>query len=275
MKNLMDNEQSQNMANIEPVRVGLDDKFKFACHKGVSCFTKCCRGISIMLTPYDIVRLKNRLQLSSEEFLAIYTTPHLLEKTDLPVVTLKLLDDKEESCPFVRDDGCILYEDRPSTCRYYPLGVAALTHKEGADDKGFFFFVHEPHCKGFDEEKEWTVRQWRGDQEADIYDEINADWTDLVVRKRSFPTNVKLTESSKKMFFMVSYNIDKFKEFVFESTFLSRYQVDDKTIDEIRDDEVALLRFGLKWLKGVLFQVDEKEKIQQKEGTPRPGGPPV
>jgi len=86
---------------------------------------------------------------------------------------------------------------------------------------------------------------------------------------------VKLTESSKKMFFMVSYNIDKFKAFVFESTFLDRYQVDDKTIDEIRNDEVALLRFGLKWLKGVLFQVPEKEKIHQKDGSSGSGGGPM
>ena len=107
---------------------------------GVSCFTLCCRGINIILTPYDIIQLKNRLDLSSHDFLAIYTEPHLLEKTDLPMVTLKLLDDDRESCPFVKDkQGCIIYEDRPTSCRYYPLGVATLQHKEGADNEGFFF----------------------------------------------------------------------------------------------------------------------------------------
>jgi Fe-S-cluster containining protein len=255
------------MANIETNRLGLKSKFKFQCHKGVKCFTKCCRGINIILTPYDIIRLKNRLSLSSEEFMAIYTAPQLFEKTDLPVVTLKMADDDQKSCPFVRDDGCILYEDRPTTCRYYPLGVAALSHKEGADDEDFFFFVHEPHCLGFEEDKEWTVEAWRKDQEVDIQDEINADWTDLVVRKRSFPANVKLTEHSKQMFFMVSYNIDKFKAFVFESSFLDRYKVDAATLKKIKADEVELLKFGLKWLKGVLFQVEESETLPQQEGA--------
>jgi uncharacterized protein len=255
------------MANIETSRLGLKSKFKFECHKGVKCFTKCCRGINILLTPYDIIRLKNRLALSSEEFLAIYTVPQLFEKTDLPVVTLKMADDEQNSCPFVRDDGCILYEDRPTTCRYYPLGVAALSHKEGADDQDFFFFVHESHCLGFEEDKEWSVEDWRKDQGVDIQDEINADWTDLVVRKRSFPANVKLTSQSKQMFFMVSYNIDKFKTFVFESTFLDRYKVDAATLEKIKTDEVALLKFGLKWLKGVLFQVAENEKLSLKEGA--------
>ncbi|MEZ4578675.1 MAG: hypothetical protein R2875_11880 [Desulfobacterales bacterium] len=45
----------------------------------------------------------------------MYTKPELLEKTDLPVVTLKLLDDEQQSCPFVRDDGCLIYADRPTS----------------------------------------------------------------------------------------------------------------------------------------------------------------
>jgi len=247
-----------NKAGIEPVRLGSESKFKFKCHKDIKCFTKCCRGISITLTPYDIIRLKNRLDLSSEEFLAIYTEPHILEKTDLPVITLKLIDDEtfdsgKKACPFVRKDGCIIYEDRPTTCRYYPLGVASLSHKEGSDDEGFYFFVNEPHCLGFEEKKEWNVREWRKDQGVDIHDEINADWTDLLVRKRSFPPNIKLTEQSKKMFFLASYNADKFRKFVFESSFLERYNIDKETLEKIRENEIELLKFGIQWLKSVLF----------------------
>ncbi len=243
------------MATVDPVRLSLDSKFEFACHKGVKCFTKCCRGINIVLTPYDIILLKNRLQLSSEEFLAIYTEPRLLEKTDLPIITLKLMDDDINSCPFVKDEeGCRVYKDRPTTCRYYPLGVASLSHQTQAPEEGFYFFVHEPHCLGFEEKKEWTIREWRKDQGVDIHDEINAEWTDLVVRKRSFPPNLKLIEESKKMFYLISYNIDKFKAFVFESTFLERYDIDPETVEKIRKDEIELLKFGLRWLKDVLFK---------------------
>ncbi len=192
-------------AGIEPVRLGYDSQFKFKCHKDIKCFTKCCRGINIVLTPYDIIRLKNRLQLKSDEFLSIYTNVELLEKTDLPVVTLGLVgDDEEKACPFLREEGCVVYEDRPTTCRYYPLGFASLSHKEGADDEGFYFFVNESHCLGAEEDKEWTVKKWRKDQGVDFNDEINAAWTDLVVRKRSFPKNVMLTEKAKQIFFMVS-----------------------------------------------------------------------
>ena len=195
---------SDKMASIDPVKLGPDNEFKFECHKKIKCFTKCCRDINIILTPYDIIRLKNRLQISSEEFLALYTEPQLLEKTDLPIVTLKLLNDDLKSCPFVKEEGCIIYQDRPTTCRYYPLGVAALSYKESAVNDEFYFFVNEPHCLGFKEEKLWTVREWRQDQGVDVQDKINADWTNLVVRKRSFPANIKLTQPSKKMFFLAS-----------------------------------------------------------------------
>ena len=257
-------DKPENLAKIDPVRLGPDSKFQFKCHKGVKCFNQCCRDINIILTPYDIIRLKTRMGISSEEFLALYTEPQILEKTDLPVVMLKLLDEEgsdpeRKACPFVREDGCLVYVDRPTTCRYYPLGVASLSHKGDSDEDEFYFFVHEPHCLGFEEEKNWTVSKWRRDQGVDVHDEINAEWTDLLVRKRSFPPNMQLTEQTKKMFFLASYNIDKFREFVFESSFLNRYSVDGATLEKIKADEIDLLKFGLKWLKWLLFKEGEFE----------------
>ena len=52
----------------------------------------------------------------------------------------------------------------------------------------------------------------------------------------------------------MSYNLDKFREFVFKSSFLDRYEVDETTLKQIKDDEIALLKFGLTWLKWLLFK---------------------
>ncbi len=253
---------SETEARIEPIRLAAHSKFMFRCHPGVSCFTQCCRGINIILTPYDIIRLKHRLQLASERFLAMYTEPQLLEKTDLPVVTLKMVpgegtDSEPKACPFVRRDGCRVYPDRPTACRYYPLGMANLSYQESPHDEGFYFFVNEPHCLGFQEEKVWTVAEWRHDQGVDLYDRVNAEWTDLVIRKRSFSPALKLTEQSKRMFFLVSYNLDQFREFVFQSTFLKRTDVDAQTVERIREDDLALLDLGLKWLKWAFFRLGD------------------
>jgi len=267
---------SERLADVEPVRLGPASRFKFKCHPGVECFTQCCRDITIILTPYDVIRLKNRLALSSDEFLALYTKPHMLEKTGLPVITLKFIQEEDEDsdgklCPFIRKNGCLVYDDRPTTCRYYPLGVASLSYKEDSEGDEFYFFVHEPHCLGFNEDKLWTVKQWREDQGVDIHDEINAQWTDLLVRKRSFPPNMQLTEKTRQMFFLVmfflvSYNIDKFREFVFKSSFLKRYAIEESVLSKIKDDEIALLKFGLKWLKWLLFKEGDF-KLKPEAGT--------
>jgi len=247
-------ENSNPMASLSPVKLTLDSDFTFECRKELECFTKCCHDINIILTPYDILRMKNRLDLPSDQFIAIYTAPQILEKTDLPVITLKMLDE-DKSCPFVRDDGCLIYTDRPVTCRYYPLGSGTLAHKDDADDQhGFYFFIKESHCKGFDEKCKWTVRDWRDDQEAAAFDEINEGWYDLMVMKRSFPQNMRLTEKAKKLFFTASYDIDNFKRFVFESNFLKLNNIDDQKAKELKEDEVKLLIFGQKWLKWMLYK---------------------
>jgi hypothetical protein len=66
------------------------------------------------------------------------------------------------------------------------------------------------------------------------------------------------------MFFLVSYNIDKFREFVFESSFLDRYAFDKSVLKRIKDDEIELLKFGLNWLKWLLFKEGD---FKMKPGT--------
>lgn len=247
-------EETKNQAHIPPVQLSEESRFDFICDSKNACFTHCCRGLTIVLTPYDILRLKKRMGLSSGEFLSLYSVPELLEKTDLPVPVLRMMDDAERTCPFVREDGCLVYEDRPAACRYYPIGHGTLRPKEADASQRFYFLVREPHCKGFDREKNWSVGEWRKDQGVDVYDEMNAGWANLVVRKRSFPDMIKLTPDAKKMFFLGSYDLDRFRGFVFESSFLDVYDVDAARVEAMRNDDTALMKFGFDWLEGVLFK---------------------
>jgi Fe-S-cluster containining protein len=243
---------------IEPKKYTLDSEFAFECHKGMKCYTRCCSGITIILTPYDIIRLKNRLGLSCDQFLAIYTKPEMLARTRLPMVIMKMLDDEEKSCPFVTPEGCAIYEDRPLSCRYYPLGTAAFREQEiQPTGEDFYFMVRETHCQGHESDKTWTVREWRQNQGVEPYDEINHSWMDIMLRKKSFGFEADLSEHSRGMFFMVSSNVDRLKRFIFESSFLDKYDVDKETLEKIKTDEVARLRFGLDWLQSALFGADK------------------
>jgi len=258
----------KNPSCIMPEKLTLDSPLQFECHPGVSCFTACCHNIKIVLTPYDIMILRQRLNMSAHDFISQYTDPIYLEKTDLPGVQLKLTGEKK-GCPFVTPEGCTVYSDRPTACRYYPVGMADFHEggKEGAEEK-FFFLVKEPHCKGFEEPKRWTVREWREDQGVDIRDEMNKEWLRLVMRRKSFSLQASLSEAAQRMFFMASTDLDHFRRFVFESTFLQTYQIDPETVEKIRHNDEALMHFSFKYLASALFGAEglamNQEKVQEK-----------
>ena len=248
---------------IEPRKYTAESRFKFACHKGKECYTHCCSHLNMILTPYDIIRMKNILGLTCDQFLAIYTRPEMLVRTKLPVVTLKMLDDDKKSCPFITPEGCTIYEDRPVTCRYYPLGMAAFREQEiEPTGEDFYFMVRESHCLGFQADKEWTVGEWRKDQSVELYDEINRGWMEFMLRKKSFGFQAELSEQSRGMFFMVSSNIDRLRRFLFDSSFLDKYDVGKDRLEQIKTNEVALLEFGFDWLQSSLFGAD---KVKLKE----------
>lgn len=259
----------KNPSNIMPEKLVLDSPLQFECHPGVPCFTACCHNIKIILTPYDILILRKRLGIPAHEFITQYTEPTFLEKTDMPGVQIKLTEEKK-ACPFVTPEGCTVYEDRPTACRYYPVGMADF-HEGGTDDpdeEKFFFLVKEPHCKGFEEPRRWTIREWRADQGVDERDERNKEWLRLVMRRKSFGYQATLSDAAKRMFFMASTDLDSFRRFIFESSFLETYEVDPETIDKIKDDDLELMHFSFAYLANTLFGAQgmtiKKEKIDAK-----------
>ena len=248
------NTTDKNPSNILPEKLTLDSPLQFECHPGVSCFTACCHNIKIILTPYDSLILRRRLNIPAHEFITLYTEPTYLEKTDMPGVQIKLTGENN-GCPFVTPEGCTVYTDRPSACRYYPVGMADF-HEGGKDDAAeekFFFLVKEPHCKGHEEPKRWTIRDWRADQGVDVRDEMNKEWLRLVMRRKSFGLQATLSDAAKRMFFMASTDLDTFRKFVFESSFLDTYEVDADTVAKIREDDVELMLFSFRYLANTLF----------------------
>ena len=101
-----------------------EDKFCFGCHPGVPCFTDCCRDINILLTPVDVLRLARRLEMTTTDFLDTHTQMPVTKDLHLPVLMLKMGPEPERRCSFVTEAGCGVYEDRPWSCRMYPLGSA-------------------------------------------------------------------------------------------------------------------------------------------------------
>ncbi|MBM2816373.1 MAG: putative Fe-S oxidoreductase [Ignavibacteria bacterium] len=234
-------------------RCSIDDKFEFSCHPGISCFNNCCSDVNIFLTPLDIIRLKNRLGISSEEFLDKYTLLPFDVNQSHPVILLKMESDKNKSCPFVSEKGCTVYEDRPWPCRMYPLGKASATEKHNGNGDNFYFILHEDVCNGFNEKKEWSIKSWMESQEVYEYDQIGELFKEVSMHK-FFLLGKQLNPQKIEMFHLVCYNIDKFREFVFHSSFMKRFELPATLLDKIKTDEIELLKFGFDWLKFSLFE---------------------
>lgn len=234
-------------------RLSASDSFTFSCHPGVSCFNKCCNDVNIFLTPYDILRLRKNLGISSSEFLEKYTLLPIEENLRHPVVMLKM-DDESLNCPFVGPEGCSVYGDRPWACRMYPLGIASPKDETESNGEEFYFLLNEEVCRGFEENKgkTWTVSGWMDDQGIVEYEEMGRLFKDISLHE--FFTKAKAIEPVKlEMFYMACYDLDKFRDFLFDSTFFKRFEVDEDKKERMRYDDVELLRFGFDWVRFSLF----------------------
>ena len=257
---------------VDPVRLQADDSFCFSCHKSISCWNRCCHNADVTLTPADILMLTKQLGLQPTEFLAQYTVPAIWEQSDMPVAKLRSDEASQGACVFLAgDEGCGVYNARPATCRYYPMGLASIKMMGAEKKEDFHFLVKEPHCKGHEEDKSQTVAEFRARQGVEALDEINRDWIDIMMKMVSWrsvggPNAKAVSPQAKKMFFMVSTDAGAFRRFVFETKFLDTYAIDPETVETLKTSDVALLQLGFDWLKNVLFNeqtINLKEDVLQ------------
>jgi uncharacterized protein len=226
------------------------DKIRFDCHPEVTCFTRCCKDADMYLYPYDIIRMKSGLGISSDRFLEQYTIQAIRDNPYFPSLMLKMSDDKEKSCPFLSPDGCTLYKDRPFSCRSYPLERAVARGRDENGRQVLHFIMCHSYCLGHKESREWTVTEWIKDQEMELYNEMNELWVDIDSIFRSNPWGPQGIDSpALKMAFMACFNMDMFKKFVFESSFLSRFDLPGERIEALKRSDVELMKFGFDWIK--------------------------
>lgn len=247
---------SPQVSPIQPVELTLGSTFQFRCHKDISCFNACCRNIDLQLTPYDILRLKNRLGLTSGEFVGRYTVPFEMDAHGMPGLKMATKPGTSE-CIHLTGEGCGVYEDRPAACRYYALGNMAVRRKGSGEIEDAYFVVREEHCLGHEEPHEQTVAEYRIEQGLDKYDAMNSHWRRLILKKRSAgPAVGSPSERSLQLFDMCSYDLDSFREFVRSPKFKEVIELSPEQERELMDNEESLLEFAMRFLEQVLFGVN-------------------
>lgn len=231
-------------------RLAPKDTFFFRCHPGIGCFNRCCRNLNLFLYPYDVVRLKQHLGISSDAFIEQYVDVVMREGNYFPDVLLKMAENTEKTCPFLTEAGCSVYLDRPDACRTFPLEQGVLYEAGRSKGEPVCFFRPPAFCLGPTEPDLWTQRSWEKDQQAETYHCMTAKWADL---KRLFQVNPwgssGMENPKAKMAFMAIYNLDLFREFVFGSSFLKRCHVVSTVLKKIKKSDSELMMFGFSWVR--------------------------
>ena len=228
--------------------VSSDHVFRFSCGPHISCFNECCRDLNQFLTPYDILRLKTNLKISSEEFLGSYTRQHTGPESGLPIVRLRPNYDDALTCPFVAEEGCLVYPDRPSSCRAYPVARAVFRNRDSGMLTEHFMLIKESHCQGFQSGDPISVKQWIESQGLEIYNEMNDLMMEIISLKNQVipgPLDLK----ARMAFHMACYDLDAFREKIFNRGVLEPLQYDERLLLEAKADDSALLKISLQWIQ--------------------------
>ncbi len=244
------------MFSMEPefAPIMLNDAFQFACTPQVSCFNACCRDLNQMLTPYDILRLKTGLRLSSDRFLQKFTRQHDGPETGLPVITLKPRDTKELKCPFVSPNGCRVYSDRPASCRIYPLARAISRDRESGSIKAHFALLKEAHCCGHQQNETQTVHQWIAGQELEEYNRHNDKLIEIIALKNQKKPG-PLDLISKRQFHLAMYDLDNFREMLSKGDWKSDASQPQDLVQAAMVEDLVLLHIAYIWVATHIFEI--------------------
>ncbi len=257
---------------------------EFSCHKGIGCWNACCSNIDISLTPYDVLRMKTRLGITSTEFLKDYTVPYEMEKDGIAGIKFRPIEGGS-ACRFMKPEGCDIYTDRPTACRYYPVALLSMRKQDEYVDRDSYAIVKEDHCKGHYEKRPVTIADYRKEQGLVEYDDLARGWRQLVLKKKSSgPAIGKPSLRSRQLFFMACYDIDRFREFVFAESFNKLFELKPEERESFATDDAALLQFAFRFLRQVMFgeesialnaeaaqerlvKVQEKRLIEEREAA--------
>jgi hypothetical protein len=242
------------------IRIQEGESFNFRCHPEVECFNKCCRNLNLFLYPYDVLQLKKSLEITSDAFLDQYVDVVMRPDNHFPEVLLRMADNPEKTCPFLTEAGCAVYHHRPDTCRTFPVEQGVIYDDARRKDMPVYFFRPPDFCLGQRELQGWTIPEWIEDQDAETYHRMTIKWSEIKRLFQSDPWGFEGPEGPKaKMAFMATYNLDKFREFIFQSSFLMRYHVRSPLRKKLKADDVALMKFGFEWVKAFVWGMSSKD----------------
>ena len=161
------------LANVKAV--ALNEKVPFRCQLCGAC----CRNVkdSIMLEPIDVFHLTRYLReqgesvAGMEDMLARYAHAAWLED-NFPIYLLNTAG-TSDTCVFLKDGRCSVYEARPQVCRMYPFSAAPGSRGR---DFQYFLCTEKPHhfADGLVTVKDWLSQNFSREAKAALKADYDA-----------------------------------------------------------------------------------------------------
>jgi len=189
--------------------------------------------------------------MSATEFIGRFAVVEEDENGGFPRLYLGMVDDGKASCPFISEKGCRVYNSRPGACRAYPVGRGATLDVKGRLHE-IHVLVREEHCLGFREPDSHTVAEWFENQGLNDYNAFNDEVLSLLQHEQMHQS-VCFTCKQKENFMLALYKLDEFRKVVSAVAFQKTNKLSQEEREAILEDDLSLLRFGIDWLKKLLF----------------------
>lgn len=198
--------------------LSINDMAKIECNDCRGC-SECCHdmGQSIILDPYDVMRLSNYLRQSFNELMQSHIEVHMEEGLIMP--NLRMTSDSDPRCTFLDAAGrCSIHEGRPGLCRLFPLG------RDYSD--GLKYFVLENACPASQKTK-IKIKKWVGPESSSQYQQYLQSWHSFVkAARKEILDNLKNDSFIQKrsMDFLTNFYVQPYNEESFFEEIKERMQ---------------------------------------------------
>lgn len=201
--------------NLDQMKIGLDDTFKFNC---TMCGKCCINRDDILLTPKDLFKISNALGLQILDCIKQHCVVYIGHTSKIPIVKLEPIGPTKR-CPLLKGNRCSVHNVKPVVCAMFPLGrCISLSDDEfntkNIDEKQIQYIFQNPNCG--DKKKVHTVREWLKSFDISSEDKFFIKWQQTIASLSQF---INLYESK------LSENIFNKIENVFMSVLYLSYDL--------------------------------------------------
>ena len=161
--------------NLDDMKIGLDDSFKFHC---TMCGRCCVNREDILLTPKDIYNIARELNKNPVDVLNSYCEWYIGSNSRVPIVRL-LPQGYNRRCPLLNGNKCSVHRSKPAVCAMFPIGRCLTADAEKAKTGKIEFseiqyIFTKPGCG--DDAETHTVREWLSEFGMETEDQYFIHW---------------------------------------------------------------------------------------------------